>query len=156
MCEKMGNNAISLTGRGVDMKVDTPFHLQTDVCMPAVPVRLGLPHRPYHPGKDQPVVTPGLQPIPSEYDMGLKGRKPVYVPYAQAVPNTPAIDRDVCAHFKTGGCQVCTEFCGVDAIDHTMEDEIVELEVGSIILAPGSNPSIRPNSMTYNYANIPT
>jgi heterodisulfide reductase subunit A len=26
--------------------------------------------------------------------MGLKGRKPVYVPYAQAVPNTPAIDRE--------------------------------------------------------------
>ncbi len=33
MCEKMGNSAISLTGRGVEMKVDTPFHLQTDVCM---------------------------------------------------------------------------------------------------------------------------
>ena len=61
-----------------------------------------------HPGK----------PIPSEYDMGLKGRKPVYVPYAQAVPNTPAIDRSTCIHFKTGGCKVCVEFCGVDAIDH--------------------------------------
>jgi heterodisulfide reductase subunit A len=72
--------------------------------------------------------------------MGLKGRKPVYVPYAQAVPNTPAIDRDVCVHFKTGGCKVCAEFCGVDAIDHTMKDEIVELEVGSIILAPGFEP----------------
>ena len=51
--------------------------------------------------------------------MGLKGRKPVYVPYAQAVPNTPAIDRTTCVHFKTGGCQVCAEFCGVNAIDHT-------------------------------------
>jgi heterodisulfide reductase subunit A len=44
------------------------------------------------------------------------------------------------SHFKTGGCQVCTEFCGVDAIDHTMKDEIVELEVGSVILAPGFEP----------------
>jgi heterodisulfide reductase subunit A len=87
--------------------------------------------------------------------MGLKGRKPVYVPYAQAVPNTPAIDRDVCAHFKTGGCQVCTEFCGVDAIDHTMEDEIVELNVGSIILAPGFEPFDPSKYDAYNYANHP-
>ena len=33
MCEKMGNSAIALTGRGVEMKVDTPFHVQTDVCL---------------------------------------------------------------------------------------------------------------------------
>ena len=33
ICDRMGNNAISLTGRGVDMKVDTPFHVQTDVCI---------------------------------------------------------------------------------------------------------------------------
>ncbi len=87
--------------------------------------------------------------------MGLKGRKPVYVPYAQAVPNTPAIDRDVCVHFKTGGCKVCTEFCGVDAIDHTMEDEIVELDVGSIILAPGFEPFDPSKFDTYNYAKHP-
>ena len=93
--------------------------------------------------------------IPSEYDMGLKGRKPVYVPYAQAVPNTPAIDRDVCVHFKTGGCQVCTEYCGVDAIDHTQEDEIVELEVGSIILAPGFEPFDPSKFDSYGYANHP-
>jgi len=33
MCEKMGNKAITLTGRGVDLKVDTPFGIQGDVCM---------------------------------------------------------------------------------------------------------------------------
>jgi heterodisulfide reductase subunit A len=33
ICDRMGNNAVSLTGRGVEMKVDTPFHIQTDVCM---------------------------------------------------------------------------------------------------------------------------
>jgi heterodisulfide reductase subunit A2 len=79
----------------------------------------------------------------------------VYVPYAQAVPNTPAIDRDVCVHFKTGGCQVCTSFCGVDAIDHSMEDEIVELNVGSVILAPGFKPFDPSKFDSYNYANHP-
>jgi len=93
--------------------------------------------------------------IPSEYDMGLKGRKPVYVPYAQAVPNIPVIDRDVCMYFKTGGCKVCTEFCGVNAIDHSMKDEIVELNVGSIILAPGFQPFDPSRFDNYNYANHP-
>jgi heterodisulfide reductase subunit A len=50
---------------------------------------------------------------------------------------------------------VCTEFCGVDAIDHTMEDEIVELEVGSIILAPGFEPFDPSKFDSYNYANHP-
>jgi heterodisulfide reductase subunit A len=156
MCEKMGSNAISLTGRGVDMKVDTPFHLQSDVCIACGACASVCPTGHITLEKIREVVSRrGSRLIPSEYDMGLKGRKPVYVPYAQAVPNTPAIDRDVCAHFKTGGCQVCTSFCGVDAIDHTMEDEIVELEVGSVILAPGFEPFDPSKFDAYNYANHP-
>ncbi|MBW2220338.1 MAG: CoB--CoM heterodisulfide reductase iron-sulfur subunit A family protein, partial [Deltaproteobacteria bacterium] len=76
-------------------------------------------------------------------------------PYAQAVPNTPAIDRDTCMHFKTGGCQVCTEFCMVDAIDHSMEDETIELNVGSIILSPGFEPFDPSKFDNYDYANHP-
>ncbi len=156
MCEKMGSNAISLTGRGVEMKVDTPFHLQSDVCIACGACASVCPTGHITLEKIREVVSRrGSRLIPSEYDMGLKGRKPVYVPYAQAVPNTPVIDRDVCAHFKTGGCQVCTSFCGVDAIDHTMEDEIVELEVGSIILAPGFEPFDPSKFDAYNYANHP-
>jgi heterodisulfide reductase subunit A len=134
ICERMGNSAISLTGRGVDMKVDTPFHIQTDVCMACGACASVCPTG--HIKLDD-ITKHAITPIPSEYDMGLKGRKPIYVPYAQAVPNTPAIDRSQCLHFKTGGCQICAEFCGVGAIDFTQEDETIELDVGSIILAPG-------------------
>ncbi len=156
MCAKMGSNAISLTGRGVEMKVDTPFHLQTDVCLACGACASVCPTGHITLEKIRESVSKrDARLIPSEYDMGLKGRKPVYVPYAQAVPNTPAIDRDVCVHFKTGGCQVCTSFCGVDAIDHTMEDEIVELDVGSIILAPGFEPFDPSGFDAYNYANHP-
>jgi heterodisulfide reductase subunit A len=156
MCEKMGNSAISLTGRGVEMKVDTPFHLQSDVCMACGACASVCPTGHITLEKIREVISRrGSRLIPSEYDMGLKGRKPVYVPYPQAVPNTPAIDRDVCMHFKTGGCQVCTAFCGVDAIDHTMQDEIVELNVGSIILAPGFEPFDPSKFDSYNYANHP-
>ncbi|RPH47562.1 MAG: 4Fe-4S dicluster domain-containing protein [Desulfobacteraceae bacterium] len=156
ICAKMGNSAISLTGRGVDMKVDTPFHIQTDVCMACGACASVCPtgHITLEKIRNS-VTTKDFKPIPSEYDMGLKGRKPVYVPYAQAVPNTPVIDRSVCMHFKTGGCQVCTEFCGVNAIDHTMQDEIVELNVGSIILSPGYQPFDPSKFDSYGYAKHP-
>ncbi len=156
ICTKMGNSAISLTGRGVDMKVDTPFHIQSDVCMACGACASVCPTGHITLEKIRSSVTAvDFKPIPSEYDMGLKSRKPVYVPYAQAVPNTPAIDRSVCMHFKTGGCQVCTEFCGVNAIDHTMQDEVVELEVGSIILSPGFQPFDPSKFDTYGYVKHP-
>ncbi|MBW2609874.1 MAG: FAD-dependent oxidoreductase [Deltaproteobacteria bacterium] len=152
ICEKMGNSAISLTGRGVEMKVDTPFHTQTDVCMACGACVSVCPTGHI---KLEDITRHIPEPILSEYDMGLAGRKPIYVPYAQAIPNTPVIDRTKCVHFKTGGCKICTEFCGVDAIDHSQEDEIVELQVGAIILAPGFQPFDPTGFDSYNYASHP-
>ncbi|MGB9438726.1 MAG: FAD-dependent oxidoreductase [Desulfobacterales bacterium] len=155
-CEKMGANAISLTGRGVEMKVDTPFHLQTEACIACGACASVCPtgHITLDKIKQHHTLLE-TQPIPSEYDVGLQGRKPVYVPYPQAVPNTPAIDRSKCIHFKTGGCKICVDFCGVDAIDHSMQDEIIELNVGSIILAPGFEPFDPSKFDTYNYSKHP-
>jgi heterodisulfide reductase subunit A len=156
VCARMGSSAISLTGRGLDMKVDTPFHIQTDVCLTCgacasvCPTgHITLEKIRQHVSQQHP------KQIPSEYDMGLKGRKPVYVPYAQAVPNTPVIDRTTCVHFKTGGCKICTEFCGVNAIDHSMQDEVVELSVGSVILAPGFKPFDPSRFDSYGYSKHP-
>jgi len=155
-CEKMGANAISLTGRGVDMKVDTPFHIQTEACIACGACASVCPtgHITLDKIKQQHTLLE-TEPIPSEYDSGLQGRKPVYVPYAQAVPNTPVIDRSKCIHFKTGGCKICVDFCGVDAIDHSMQDEIIELDVGSIILAPGFEPFDPSKFDSYNYSKHP-
>ena len=156
ICDRIGANAISLTGRGLEMKVDTPFSKPTDLCISCGSCAFVCPtgHIQFE-DISQRIAKHPPQLIPSEYEMGLKGRKPVYVEYAQAVPNTPVIDRTKCAHFKTGGCQVCVEFCGVDAIDHTMEDEIVEIKVGSVIMAPGSKPYDPSEYDTFNYARHP-
>ncbi|RPH89746.1 MAG: 4Fe-4S dicluster domain-containing protein, partial [Desulfobacteraceae bacterium] len=141
MCEKIGNSAISLTGRGLEMKVDTPFHLQTDMCLACGACASVCPTDQISIEKiRQEVTNYKTDLIPSEFNMGLGGRKPIYIPFPQAVPNTPTIDPKTCLHFKTGGCQVCTEFCESQAINHSQKEEIVELEVGSIILAPGFEP----------------
>ncbi|MGD8659564.1 MAG: FAD-dependent oxidoreductase [Desulfobacterales bacterium] len=155
-CEKMGANAITLSGRGLDLTVDTPFHVQTDLCIACGACASVCPtgHITLDKIKHQHTLLE-TKPIPSEYDSGLQGRKPVYVPYAQAVPNTPAIDRSKCVHFKTGGCKICVDFCGVDAIDHSMQDEVIELNVGSIILAPGFEPFDPSKYDTYNYSKHP-
>jgi heterodisulfide reductase subunit A len=156
ICQRMGNSAISLTGRGVEIKVDTPFHAQTNVCMACGACAFVCPtgHITLEKIKEN-ITTHAVKEIPSEYDAGLKGRKPIYVPYAQAVPNTPAIDRTKCVHFKTDGCKICADFCPVGAVDHSQKDEIVEFDVGSIVLAPGFDTFDPSRFDIYAYSQLP-
>ena len=75
----------------------------------------------------------------SEFEVGLGKRKAIYTPFPQAVPNKPVIDREHCAYFLKGTCRACEKFCEAKAINFEQEDELVEVEVGSIILATGFN-----------------
>jgi len=75
--------------------------------------------------------------VDSEFDVGMGKRKAIYIPFDQAVPNVPVIDREHCAYFQKGTCRACEKFCEPRAIDFEQEDEIIEVEIGSIILATG-------------------
>ena len=75
--------------------------------------------------------------VASEFDAGIGKRKAIYTPFPQAVPNIPVIDRELCVYFLKGTCRACEKVCELDAIDFEQEDKLVELEVGSIILATG-------------------
>ncbi len=76
--------------------------------------------------------------IDSEFDEGLGKRKAIYVPFPQAVPNKPVIDKDHCTYFlKEGKCGICQIVCSPKAIDFNQKDEIIEEEVGAIIVATG-------------------
>ena len=71
--------------------------------------------------------------VPNVFEEGLGPHKAIYVPLAQAVPSIYTIDRDACIE-----CYKCVEACGkLSAIDFSQEPEIVELEVGTIIVATG-------------------
>ncbi len=75
----------------------------------------------------------------SEFDAGMGQRKAIYIPFEQAVPNIPVIDREHCVYFLKGTCRLCEKVCETKAIDFEQEDKLVEVEVGSIILATGFN-----------------
>jgi len=75
--------------------------------------------------------------VPNEYNERLDMRGAIYIPYVGALPNAPAIDRDNCVRFSGGDCGACAESCGFGAIVYDQEDEIVEREAGSIIIATG-------------------
>ena len=82
--------------------------------------------------------------IPSEFDAGLGKRTAIYVPFPQAVPNIPVIDRANCALFKgrrkgldKDACGKCAEACLKGAIDFDTEDTFVNEKVGAIVVATG-------------------
>jgi len=92
--------------------------------------------------------------VASEFDVGLGQRKAIYIPFPQAVPNKYVIDESAC--FR---CRACEPFCEPDAIDLEQEDQIVELDVGSIILATGYDvfdPSVMSQYGYGKYDNVVT
>ncbi len=95
--------------------------------------------------------------FPSEFDLGLGKRKPIYIPFPQAVPLVAVIDPETCIEFKTGHCkQTCVEACGDrDAIDFGQKEQIVDLEVGTIIVATGFRVFDASRMTNYGYGKLP-
>jgi heterodisulfide reductase subunit A len=88
--------------------------------------------------------------IPDEFDMNLSKRSAIYVPFPQAVPLKYCIDPNKCLMLTRGKCgdhPLCEEACERDAIDFNQKEEIVEIEVGTIVVATGYdlfNPKSKP------------
>jgi len=77
--------------------------------------------------------------IPSEFNAGLGFRTAIYVPFPQAVPNKPVIDKENCRYYLNGKCKVCEKVCPTGAIRFNQEDELIEIEVGAVVVATGFN-----------------
>jgi heterodisulfide reductase subunit A len=75
--------------------------------------------------------------IPSEFDAELGTRTAIYIPFPQAIPRVPVIDEENCRYLRTEKCRVCEKLCPTGAVDFEQEDRMVELEVGTIIVATG-------------------
>jgi heterodisulfide reductase subunit A len=102
----------------------------------------------------------------NEYDYEMSDRKAIFVPYTGALPNVPVIDENHCIRFrhavaethknalemglitqeeynkfekeaKGSECTLCKESCAFDAIDYGDRGEVVERNIGGVIIATG-------------------
>ncbi len=81
--------------------------------------------------KDCPVI------VPDEYQQGLSSRKAIYIQLPQAVPSAYLIDMENCLGNNPIACGKCLDACEKNCIDFDMQDEIVNLEIGTIIVSTG-------------------
>jgi heterodisulfide reductase subunit A len=136
--ELMKTGAIDFAGRGNRRKVQpaydkaSPICLACGACAQVCPTGAGLLAR---------ASARAPRPILSEFDAGLAGRPSIYIPYPQAIPKAAVIDAGTCAHFgkakELDACKACQRFCQAGAIDYSQAEEVLDLDVGAVVIAPG-------------------
>ncbi len=132
--ERMGVGAISFVNRGSNRKVAVPYDKHSALCITCGACKVVCPTD----AVDLSEVTLNEpRPIMSDYDMGLSPRSSIYIPFPQAIPKVAVIDRNTCMHFLKDVCKSCENFCEAKAIDYEQEDEIEQVNVGAVVLAPG-------------------
>ena len=89
------------------------------------------------------------------YEAGLGYRKAVYTPFAQAVPKYPVMDKENCTYFLKGTCKACEKFCPTGAIDFEQQDELLQVDVGNIVLATGYDLFDARRVSNYGYGRLP-
>jgi heterodisulfide reductase subunit A2 len=134
MCVNMCNDVVKagvlgFAHTGIQRKVVRPFDEKTDKCI----VCGSCAH--VCPTGHIKMVLEDYRGKKPEFTLGPK--TPIYVPTLQAVPRVPIIDAASCIHFQTGGCENCAKVCEPNAINYKMEDEIVEIDVGQVLVTTG-------------------
>lgn len=93
--------------------------------------------------------------VPNEFDLGLTGRRAIYIPFPQAIPATYTLDINACPGLFPIACGKCADVCEPKAIDYDMKPEIIEEEVGAIIVATGFDLYDKENMAEYGYGKYP-
>jgi heterodisulfide reductase subunit A len=95
--------------------------------------------------------------VPNEFDAGLSRRRAAYVPMnGQGIPMKAVIDDQACLFLKRGKCtQACVEACPTNAINFEQKEEIVELDVGAIVVATGFDMFDPTRLSAFSYGKSP-
>ncbi len=93
--------------------------------------------------------------IPDEYNKNLNKTKCIRIPFPQAVPAVPIISKEHCIYFQKGKCRICEKFCEEKVIDYEQKDTVIDIEVGGIILAVGSQEFNAKHKDEYSYGTSP-
>ncbi|TES90360.1 MAG: 4Fe-4S dicluster domain-containing protein [Candidatus Cloacimonadota bacterium] len=126
--------AIGFANRGAKIEVTPPFKEFSKVCTTCGACAFVCPTGAI---KLEEITENKVTPLLSEFDEGLEKRPCIYIPFPQAVPNKPVIDRENCMYFKTGNCKICETVCQPKAILYDQEDTIIEEDIGAIVVATG-------------------
>ena len=89
--------------------------------------------------------------VHDEYQIGLSSRKAIYLQFPQAVPSAYLINADDCLGNNPIACGKCLEVCEKQCIDFDMRDEILEFEVGAVIVATGMEVYDPSEIIEYGY-----
>jgi heterodisulfide reductase subunit A len=150
--EVIGTGAINVSDRGIGRVVGPPFMQETSTCIGCGACAIVCP-------------TGAIQIADEEKaiyeELPLGPTSAIHVPSLQAVPRVPVIDKDACIRFRTqdlgigDGCGVCELVCEADAINFDDQDEVVDLEVGAIVLATGFENFDHGELSQYAYGRSP-
>lgn len=75
--------------------------------------------------------------VPDEFQMGLGTRRAIHIAFPQAVPSAYVVNADECLGQNPIACGKCIEACEKHCINFDMQDQIVDVKVGAIIVATG-------------------
>ncbi len=75
--------------------------------------------------------------VPNEFEIGLGSRKAIHIQFPQAVPSAYLIDHDHCLGDVPIACGKCRDVCDKKCIDFDQQDQLLDLNVGAIIVATG-------------------
>jgi len=155
--EMVKAGAINFANRGADRAVGPPFMEKTRACIGCGACTIVCPT-----GAIEIVLREAAEYLAKP----LGPTAAIYTPLLQAIPRVPVIDTDSCIRFRqydrTEGeiedaCGACELVCEANAVDFTQEDEILEVEVGAIIVATGFerwNPTLLPQYSYGKYPNV--
>jgi heterodisulfide reductase subunit A len=90
-----------------------------------------------------------------EHQLGFAVRKAIHIPFAQAVPSSYLIDMKTCLGNNPIACGKCADVCEKKCINYDMQDEIIEFDVGTVIVATGMDVFDPSGLDEYGYGRFP-
>ena len=139
--ERMGVGAADFVGRGAEMRVDTPYERKSEACITCGACTFVCPTGSKRLDK---VFPHKLAPRPSASSTWACGRDPRSTSRSRRrCPTCRSSTGRTASTSRTARCGTCAEVCPPKAIDYEQKDEMVRVETGAVILAPGLLP-LRP------------
>lgn len=93
--------------------------------------------------------------VSDDYNQGLALTKNPHRDYAQAIPASFYINPAQCLFLNYETCRICVSACQARAINLYEQEEMLDLKVGAVILAPGFGRISEEVLSRYGYGRLP-